>query len=234
MESLRDRLAALEEEHATLEAELLAFHADYLREVGSVMAELDALRARWLRLVAERSQARTDARAAEAAEQHSRRTTAEAAAVPQPAPPPATGDLKRLFREAAKRMHPDLARDEAGRAHAEAFMKRLTRAYREGDPETIVDLLRQWQASPQALAGDATANARQEAALKAAVARAERRLDEARRAPLAELMERVMQAAARGEDLLARMRVEALAARDELRQRVARAEAEAEAGAAAG
>ena len=37
---LRDELAAIEEEQATLEAELAAFNADYLREVVTVLAEL--------------------------------------------------------------------------------------------------------------------------------------------------------------------------------------------------
>ena len=39
-ERLRDRLAAIEEEQATLEAELAAFNADYMREVVTVLAEL--------------------------------------------------------------------------------------------------------------------------------------------------------------------------------------------------
>lgn len=205
---LRDRLAELELEHATLEAELAAFHADYLRRVGVVMARVQELEARILGALARRSGAADDELAASDARERARRTTAEAAAIPvtPPAAGPATGDLKTLFREAAKQMHPDLAPDEAARAHAEAFMKRLNQAYRARDGAAIADLLRQWRsataAGPERAAG----------ALESAVARAEQRLADLRATPLADILERVMAAAARGEDLLATMRADAEAA----------------------
>ena len=50
-------------------------------------------------------------------------------------------------------MHPDLAPDDDARQHAEAFMKRLNQAFRGGDEEAIVDLVRQWEASPRPAAG---------------------------------------------------------------------------------
>jgi hypothetical protein len=213
---LRDRLSELELEHATLEAELAAFHADYMGQVGTVMARVQELEAKLLRVAAERSGAPADARAADAAEERSRRSTAEARAVPPPGGPPPSPDLKRLFREAAKRMHPDLARDDETRVHAEAFMKRLTRAYRAVDAQAVADLLRQWEASPMAAAAEADAGprmaAREVMALRAAVSAAEGRLAEARDSELAGLLEQVMAASARGEDLLARMRSDGEAA----------------------
>lgn len=209
---LRDRLAELAAEQATLEAELAAFHADWLRQVGTVMARVDELQARVLALVAERSHAPGDVRAAEAADDRARRTTAEARAVPPPAGPLPTADLKRLFRDAAKRMHPDLAGDDAeASTHAEAFMKRLNDAYRAGDAEAIRDLLGQWDSSPYAPAGPGPA-APALGGLRAAVARAERRIAELRASQLAELMERAMAASATGGDLLTRMRADADAA----------------------
>jgi hypothetical protein len=211
---LRDRLAELAAEQATLEAELAAFHADWLRQVGTVMARVDELQARVLALVAERSHAPGDVRAAEAAEDRARRTTAEARAVPPPAGPPPTADLKRLFRDAAKRMHPDLAGDDAeASTHAEAFMKRLNDAYRAGDAEAIRDLLGQWDSSPYAPAGPGPGPvAPPLGRLRAAVARAERRIAELRASQLAELMERAMAASTTGGDLLTRMRADADAA----------------------
>lgn len=208
---LRDRLADIETEQATLETELAAFHSDYMREVGVLMARARELEAKALRLVAERSGARSDRQAARQAEEEARRTTAEARAVPAPAGPPPTADLKRLFRDAAKRMHPDFARDEAGRAHAEAFMKRLNQEYRSGDGEAMLDLLRQWESSPYATAlpTGGEQQARELAALRDAVARAERELQEIRESELAVLLERVMAAAATGGDLMADMRASA-------------------------
>jgi hypothetical protein len=222
-DALRDRLAELAAERATLEAELAAFHADYVRRVGVVMAEVDEVEARILEHVALRSHAPGDVRAAEAARDRARRTTGEARAVPRAAGPPPTADLKRLFRDAAKRMHPDLAADAEARAHAEAFMKRLNDAYQAGDGEAIADLLAQWEASPFAAGTTIPANrgARRDGALAAAVARAERAIEELRASQLAELMERSMAATAAGGDHLAELRAAAEAALAAARARLA-------------
>lgn len=202
---LRDRLAEIEVEHATLEAELAAFNGDYLRVVVTVMAELHELEARIANLVAERSGAREDAASARAARSRAQETTRVVGAIPPPAGPAPTVDLKRLFRDAAKLMHPDLA-DDATRPHAEAFMKRVNRAYRAGDAAAIHDLVRQWEASPfSALPADARA-ARRTDVLRGAVERAQQRLEAVRASELAQMMEQAMAAAAAGNDMLAEMR----------------------------
>ena len=137
---------AIEEEQATLEAELAAFNADYLREVVTVLAELHDIEARIAALVAKRSGApRT--RRPPGGRARSRETTTRLQAIPRPPGPLPTGDLKKLFRDAAKRMHPDLAPDDDGRQHAEAFMKRLNQAFAARDEEAIVNLVRQWEAA---------------------------------------------------------------------------------------
>ena len=163
-EALRDRLAELEVEHATLRSELAAFHSDYLRQVGYVDVQVQEVEARILAIVAARSGAVADQVAAEAAEQRYRETTTALSAVPAPAGPPPTDDLKSLFRDAAKRMHPDLVSDDAGREHAEAFMKRLNQAYKGGDAEGIGNLVRQWETSPYASARPALGGGRAGAA----------------------------------------------------------------------
>jgi hypothetical protein len=227
---LRDRLAEIEVEQATLEAELAAFNADYMREVMTVMLDVQELEARILALLATRSGSEGDAEAARSARERVRETTAHIRAVPKAPGPVPTGDIKRLFREAAKRMHPDLAGDEGTRGHAEAFMKRLNQAYKTGDAEAIADLLRQWEASPFGAGGedDAARAARAErrvGALADAVARAQQRLDELRASELAQLMERAMAATAAGGDLLAELRAAALAALVAARARLAQLEA---------
>ena len=191
---LRDRLAEIEAEQAALEAELAIFHAEYARRVLSVLARGTASR--------------------------------DAATAPEPRAVPArpTRDLKRAFREAAKRMHPDLAPTDEARGHAEAFMKRLNDAYRAGDAEAIADLVRQWDASPFAPAG-ADEGARRVAALQAAVARAQRRLDELRGSELAQMLERAMASAAAGEDHVATLRHHAELALADARARLAALEA---------
>src|SRR5215216_4138879 len=166
---LRDRLAEIEVEQATLEAELAAFNADYMRVVMTVMLDVQELEARILALLATRSGAEDDVRAARSARERVNETTAHIRAVPKAPGPLPTGDIKRRFREAAKRMHPDLAPGDEARGHAEAFMKRLNHAYRAGDAEGIADLVRQWEASPFG-AGDGA----EDAATR--TARAERRV----------------------------------------------------------
>ena len=216
-ERLRDRLATIEEEQATLEAELAAFNADYMREVVTVLAELHELEAQLAALVAQRSGAAEDRAAARSARARARRTTAAVKAIPKAPASLPTGDLKKLFREAAKRMHPDLAPDDDTRRHAEAFMKRLNKAFTAGDEEAIVDLVRQWESSPYATApageeAQAARAARRVSALQTAVDRAQARLDEVRASDLAGMMERAMAAAAQGSDLLAEWRASSEAA----------------------
>jgi hypothetical protein len=202
---LSDELAAIEEEQATLEAELAAFNADYLREVVTVLAELHDIEARIAVLVAKRSGSAEDKAAATSARARARETTAAVKAIP-PAPEPLpTGDLKKLFREAAKRMHPDLAPDDETRHHAEAFMKRLNQAFAARDEQAIADLVRQWE-SARPVAQD---DPRRVTVLVGAVGRAQARLDELRGSELAAMMERAMAAAASGTDLLAEWRASA-------------------------
>jgi hypothetical protein len=217
-ETLRDRLAELEVEHATLRAELTAFEADYLRQVGVVMVQVQELEARILALIAAQSGAHGDRAAAAEAEERFRETTTALRAIPVPAGPPPTDDLKTLFRDAAKRMHPDLVREEAGRTHAEAFMKRLNSAYKTGDDEAIRNLVRQWETSPYAVPVNDKGASR---ALQVAVAEAQRRLDEARESELARLMEQSLAASMDGRDLLGELRADAEASLQAARARLA-------------
>ncbi|WP_053227460.1 hypothetical protein [Solirubrobacter soli] len=218
-EALRDRLAQIEEEHATLRSELAAFQSDYLRMVGVVDLQVQELEAKILAIVAVRTGAVEDAAAADAAEQRFRETTTAMGAIPAPAGPPPDDDLKTLFRDAAKRMHPDLVADDAGRGHAEAFMKRLNQAYKAGDAEGIGNLVRQWETSPYATARPIGTGA--SPALVAAIAQAETRLADARDSDLARLMEQAFQASMAGRDLLLELRQDAELALQQARAKMA-------------
>ena len=55
-----------------------------------------------------------------------------------PDPPPG---LKTLFRELAKRIHPDFARDEVEQKHFTLLMARANQAYARGDAEMLQQLL---------------------------------------------------------------------------------------------
>ena len=219
---LRDQLAELEEEHATLLSELRAFESDYLRTVGVVDVEVQELEARILTIAWERSGESFDRIEALNATDRFRETTTAMRAVPPPPGPKPTEDLKSLFRDAAKRMHPDLV-PQGGREHAEAFMKRLNDAYRDGDAEAIGNLVRQWETSPYASGLPAAEGP--SSALAAAVAHAQQRLEEARATDLARLMEQSFAASMQGRDLLAELRAQAVAARANAKARLAELDA---------
>jgi hypothetical protein len=211
-ERLRDRLAEIEMEHATLRSELSAFESEYLRRVGVIDVQLQEAQAKLFALTGDRA-------GAAAAQQRYHETTRAMQAVPPPPGPPPSEDVKTLFRDAAKRMHPDLQRDAAGRGHAEAFMKRLNEAYAGGDVDAIGNLVRQWETSPYAT-GEPSTRGAPAPALVAAVAQAEQRLDQARETQLARLMEQVFQASMTGRDLLAELHDQATVALADARARL--------------
>src|SRR5438270_1145564 len=113
--ALQSQLAELELQLCNLRLELSEFESLYCAKVGAVYAELDELDA----LIAERNAQRkpNDTKAAEAASNarkqadESRKVAADALAMP--AQPRRSESLRELYKTAAKRLHPDLARDEA-------------------------------------------------------------------------------------------------------------------------
>jgi hypothetical protein len=139
---VRNHLAESEAELAQLRGQLRAFETRYLRQVGVLYAELDDLEAR----IAEREVELYDSdsarqRAAEArrqAQETHDATFAAAHEAEESDPPPS---LKTLFREVARRIHPDFARDDAEQKHFTLLMARANQAYRRGDAETLQRLL---------------------------------------------------------------------------------------------
>lgn len=109
---------------AGLRLELAAFERQYLETVGLRYAEPDEVRAKIAELLARRDpadpKAQKMARVARAQAEESR-TGATDLATPSPfrfSPAPA---FKTLYREVARRIHPDLALDDADRTKRERF-----------------------------------------------------------------------------------------------------------------
>jgi hypothetical protein len=67
--------------------------------------------------------------------------------------PPSTS-LKQLYREVAKKLHPDLAVDDEDRSRREEFMKRVNEAYKERNEEKLMQILREWESSPERVEGE--------------------------------------------------------------------------------
>lgn len=140
--AVRSTLAERESELAQLRAQLKTFEGRYLHQVGVLYAELDELEAR----IAEREVALYDSdsarRRAEEARQQAQQTHdaafGDAARAEEFDPPPS---LKTLFRDVAKRIHPDFARDEDEQRHFTLLMARANQAYTRGDTETLQRML---------------------------------------------------------------------------------------------
>ena len=76
-------------------------------------------------------------------------------AADRPAPSPRfTSDAARtLFRDVAKAIHPDLARDESTRNRRHTLMVEANRAYALGDKDQLRLILHAWENSPEAVQG---------------------------------------------------------------------------------
>jgi hypothetical protein len=156
--SVRTMLAERESELAQIRAQLKTFEGRYLRQVGILYAELDDLEAR----IAEREVDLYDSdlarRRAKVTRQRAQETHDAAFGDAREAedfdPPPS---LKTLFRDVAKRIHPDFARDDAEQKHFTLLMTRANQAYTRGDTETLQRLLDDHREISASIAGEGAA-----------------------------------------------------------------------------
>ena len=202
---LADRELAL----ASLKAELAAFEGLYLRRVGALYAELDEWKARLAELRADQvgtPEARAKAEEARTqAEEAYSAAHGEAAEVQPFTPSP---ELKKLYRETAKRVHPDTATDEVDRARRERVMKDVNAAYAAGDEDALRRILADLDVSPDAVQGsgigaDLIRILRQLKQIRDRIAAIERELAALRASEIALLQQDAEHARHRGVDLLA-------------------------------
>jgi hypothetical protein len=164
LERKRQELARLEsvladrELHvATLRAELAAFEQRYLRIVGTRYAELDEINAQ----MAERlSQIRAgDEKAQHAARQarvqaNESRSTVDASTSDEPLRSLPSQELKTLYRQVAKRVHPDLSSDPLDRKLRQRLMAEANRAYEMGDVARLKRILEEYDSCPESVQGE--------------------------------------------------------------------------------
>jgi len=127
-------------------ADLDAFRIWYRQHVGLLHEELDEL-----------EHAIAEAELGEIArrlEHDPPRPGASASrAKPDAAPRFTTDAVRQLFRDVAKAVHPDLARDAHARDRRHAMMIEANRAYASGDEERLRLILQAWERSPEAVEG---------------------------------------------------------------------------------
>jgi len=195
-------LAARSAEVAAVQTDLGAFRIRYRQKVGFLHDELDEL-----------EYAIAEAELGEIA----KRVEAEGAGSkppvnpkPETAPRFTSDAIRRLFRDVAKAIHPDLSRDTDARDRRHALMIEANRAYAQGDEERLRTILQSWERSPEAVQGvDAGAVrlrlVRRIAEIEEQLAAYTSELAELRESPLGKLKAMVDEASARGKDLVSDM-----------------------------
>ena len=212
LEQLQSELAESELELATLRSELVAFERRYLEVVGSRYAELDKLEAEIAESTARRHPkdpaVRQKAESARARAQESAEALGDAGREPSAPGFEPTEELKALYRQAAKELHPDLTTDEEERARRQRAMAELNKAYEECNEARIRQILNEWRSSPEHVRGDDTAA--QLVRVIREIAQVRKRLDAIKaeveefvRGELYRLKKQVAEAAMLGRDLLA-------------------------------
>ena len=160
VQTLRDQLAQLEQEHADLVVELSEFETLYQARVGLVQAKLeeaqlhiaeyklriDLLQWRGSALSPGQLEAEVEYRLRDqrryAHHVYEQAEAAQHATVANPIDPAARLDLKQIYRELAKRTHPDLATDDLDRSTREQQMKTINALYAQRDIDALRDLFR--------------------------------------------------------------------------------------------
>jgi hypothetical protein len=149
------QLAARERDLATVKSELQHLQARYLRDVGALYARLTDIEA----AVAEEEiraglRRPPDADADEAVDPDPDRAGEGSAAASCSNRSAPSDDLKRVFRDLAKAIHPDLALDEPARCRRHSLMSEANRAYAERDADRLRLILRAWERSPESVPDD--------------------------------------------------------------------------------
>lgn len=215
---LEAQLADRELELASLLADLVHFERRYLQTVGRRYALLDELKAKIaearVRQNPHSQDARDAARQARTKAQESARAAGDdSAGAPSPddaastAKPNRSESLNKLYRQAAKLLHPDLTLDGKERERRHRLMAEVNEAYARGDEERIRAILREWHASPESVEGDGPGAALVRVIRK--IAQVEKRLKSLaaemalhRQSELFKLKQAVEEAQANGRDLL--------------------------------
>jgi hypothetical protein len=211
--ALEGELAERELRSANLRAELGAFERRYLHFVGSRYAELDELKAQIAERLAKEQPGNERARQA-ACDARARAGETKATAGEKTADEPrvfqASPELKQLYRDVARRIHPDLTSDREDRARRQHLMAEANKAYERGDEAQLTSILAEYECSPEAVKGDGPGAElirviRRISQARSRLSEIEAELQELLRSDLYQLRSRLDQAQEHGRDVLKEM-----------------------------
>ncbi|MFZ3217869.1 MAG: hypothetical protein WA192_17550 [Candidatus Acidiferrales bacterium] len=211
--AIETELAERELRSANLRAELGAFERQYLHHVGSRYAELDELKATIAERLAQEQPANERAQKA-AQEARSRAAETQSTAGEKTEGPPrafeSSPEMKRLYREVAKRVHPDLTSDRADRAKRQQLMAEANEAYERGDEARLMKIFTEYEWSAEAVQGEGAGAElvrviRRISQARGRLAEIEAELQELLRSDLYQLKARLDEAQSHGRDVLKEM-----------------------------
>ncbi len=193
--ALRATLAAREADLDHLRAQLNSFEGRYIRQVGVLYIQLDE----WQDRIAELNNPA-----------HPQPEIISPEPAPDPEPEPAALDLKSLFREVAKRIHPDRAVNPRDELHRTRLMAQANAAFLRCDAELLQRMLNGYD--PSTDSGDDLTTAAQLARLTEQIAHSTQdiltlnaEIDALTASEMADLRHRTTLAAQHGRDLLAEL-----------------------------
>jgi len=209
--AIRATLAELELELVDLRSQLAAFEGRYLRLVGTLYSELDE----WKAQIAE-LQSRLDPSAASKAQAEEAREQAHQTYEDAHSKASETRDftpsieLKNLFRDVAKRIHPDLSKDAADMERRTRFMAEANRAYQAGDADALQRILDEYHDGADVVEGEGIGAElirliRQISLARTRVSVIEQELAALRKSEIALLKKQTEERALEGGDLLAEL-----------------------------
>ncbi|MGI0482999.1 molecular chaperone DnaJ [Geminocystis sp. CENA526] len=130
LEALESELIQKELELRTFEGELHSFEREYAQIIGSRYTELEQIQAQINEYMAYLESSRNF----------------------KP-----SDSLKKLYREVAKRIHPDLVTDEEEKARRQDLMIMANEAYEQGNEDKLREILANWEISPESVKGEGIA-----------------------------------------------------------------------------
>jgi len=209
--AIRATLAERELDLVDFRSRLAAFEGLYLRQVGALYAELDEWKARISELHARLDPSASKTEQAQKAREQARQTHEEAHGKASetrdftPSP-----DLKRLYREVARRIHPDLAKDSSDLERRTRLMAEANRAYETGDAEALQRILDEYEDGADAVEGEGIGAEliriiRQISMARARVAAIEQELAALRQSEIALLKNQAEEKERDGSDLLSEL-----------------------------
>lgn len=196
-----------------LKAELANFQSIYMKKVGAYYAELDKVEAEVAELL---SQARPSDEEARINASHARAKATESisdyeqvVASRSHAFTPSR-ELKSLYREVARRIHPDLATNPADRARRQTLMAEANRAYEMGDENRLKAILSEYEDSAESISGegpgpDLIRTIRKIAQVKKRLTDIEAEIRQINASDLFVLREKMLESEKEGRDLLEEM-----------------------------